>query len=68
MSVIWVTHNTEEALNYSQRTALLNFGEMQQIDTPENIYFKPSNMFTAQFFGHTNITATKILDEYGNVL
>lgn len=68
MSVIWVTHNTEEALNYSQRTALLNFGEMQQIDTPENIYFKPSNMFTAQFFGHTNIIATKILDEQSNVL
>jgi ABC-type sugar transport system ATPase subunit len=63
ITVIWVTHNTEEALNYSDRVALLNFGNLQQIGVPEQIYFKPQNMFVAQFFGHTNIIASKVIKE-----
>jgi ABC-type sugar transport system ATPase subunit len=63
ITVIWVTHNTEEALNYSDRVALLNFGNLQQVGTPEKIYFTPKNMFVAQFFGHTNIIASKVIKE-----
>lgn len=60
ITVIWVTHNTEEALSYAQRAILLHHGKVQQDDLPLNLYLKPRNMFTAKFFGHTNIIASKI--------
>ena len=63
ITTVWVTHNTEEALNYSERVALLNYGKLQQLASPEDMYFRPQNMFTAQFFGHTNIIASKVLVE-----
>lgn len=61
ISVLWVTHETHESLSFSDRIVLLNHGKVQQIDTPENIYQKPTNMFVAQFFGQTNLVAGKII-------
>lgn len=60
ISVVWVTHSQEEALRYSDKVVLLNFGIVQQIGTPEDLYFRPSNLFTAKFFGETNVTVSTI--------
>lgn len=58
-TVIWVTHNTEEALKYSDKLALLNFGSLEQIGSPQELYFKPKNHFVASFFGANNILPAK---------
>lgn len=51
-TMVYVTHDQVEAMTFGDRIALLNFGELQMIDTPENIYHKPANIFTAKFIGN----------------
>lgn len=51
VSTIYVTHDQLEAQAMSERTLLLRKGEVQQIGTPEELYNKPRNMFTADFIG-----------------
>ncbi len=48
---IYVTHDQTEALTMGDRIVVLNEGEIQQIDTPDNIYNKPANTFVATFMG-----------------
>lgn len=48
---IYVTHDQTEALTMGDRIVVLDKGVIQQIDTPENIYHNPSNMFVAGFVG-----------------
>ena len=50
-TMIYVTHDQVEAMTVAQRIAILNKGELQQIDTPENIYRRPANTFVASFIG-----------------
>ncbi|MGL5438009.1 MAG: ABC transporter ATP-binding protein [Lachnospiraceae bacterium] len=53
-TTVYVTHDQEEALAISDRIAIMNKGEIQQIETPENIYSRPYNTFVANFIGHSN--------------
>ena len=48
---IYVTHDQTEALTMGDRVVVLNGGEVQQIDTPQNIYNHPKNVFVATFMG-----------------
>lgn len=48
---IYVTHDQIEAMTIGERIAVLNKGEIQQIDTPSNIYNFPKNTFVASFIG-----------------
>ncbi|QED46499.1 ABC transporter ATP-binding protein [Cytobacillus dafuensis] len=48
---VYVTHDQVEAMALGDRIVVLKKGEIQMLDTPENIYFKPVNVFTAQFIG-----------------
>ncbi len=48
---IYVTHDQTEAMTMGERIAVMKDGEIQQIDTPENIYKNPVNIFTAGFIG-----------------
>ena len=50
-TTIYVTHDQVEAMTMGNRIAVLNFGELQQFDTPENLYNHPANMFVAGFIG-----------------
>lgn len=61
ITVVWVTHNTEEALAYSDRVALLNFGKLMQVGPPQDLYHRPANLFTAQFFNEVNLIPAKLL-------
>lgn len=58
-TMVYVTHDQIEALTFGDRIALLNFGELQQIDTPENIYRRPANIFTAEFIGSPPMNVIK---------
>lgn len=48
---IYVTHDQVEAMTMASRIAVINFGVLQQIDTPQNLYDKPNNLFVAGFIG-----------------
>ena len=52
---VFVTHDQEEALALSSRIAIFNHGELQQIGTPDEVYERPANRFTAEFLGDINI-------------
>ncbi|MEP7286213.1 MAG: sn-glycerol-3-phosphate ABC transporter ATP-binding protein UgpC [Chloroflexota bacterium] len=48
---IYVTHDQVEAMTMGTRIAVMNAGELQQIDTPANLYSNPANVFVAGFIG-----------------
>ncbi len=50
-TIVYVTHDQIEAMTLGDRIVVLNKGEIQQFDTPENIYNKPNNLFVARFIG-----------------
>ncbi|MFB6207208.1 MAG: ABC transporter ATP-binding protein [Haloglomus sp.] len=50
-TVIYVTHNQAEAMTMADRIAVLNAGELQQIDPPLTCYNEPANLFVAGFIG-----------------
>jgi len=53
----YVTNDQVEAMTMADRVAVLNRGVLQQIDTPENIYDHPANLFVAQFVGNPRMNA-----------
>ncbi|MBV6450961.1 MAG: Trehalose import ATP-binding protein SugC [Anaerolineales bacterium] len=48
---IYVTHDQTEAMTMATRIAVINKGVLQQLDTPQNLYDRPSNLFVAGFIG-----------------
>jgi len=51
ITTIYVTHDQVEAMTMGQRIAVMKDGLLQQCDTPENVYGKPTNKFVAGFIG-----------------
>ena len=50
-TMIYVTHEHEEAMTMGDRICVLNYGKIMQVDTPLNLYHKPANKFVAGFIG-----------------
>ena len=50
-TTVYVTHDQHEAITMADKIAVMNFGELQQYDTPENLYNRPFNEFVAGFIG-----------------
>ncbi len=48
---MYVTHDQVEAMTMATRIAVINSGRLQQIDTPQNLYDHPANLFVAGFIG-----------------
>ncbi len=48
---IYVTHDQMEAMTMATRIAVINRGKLQQMDTPQNLYNNPANLFVAGFIG-----------------
>jgi iron(III) transport system ATP-binding protein len=67
ITTIYVTHDQGEALALSDRIAVLNKGIVQQVGTPDELYFHPNNAFTASFIGHANLFSSEICKEYFNI-
>ena len=55
ITVLYVTHDQEEALVMSDRICLMDKGEIVQIDTPDGLYFRPETVFAADFLGESNL-------------
>lgn len=54
-TIIFVTHDQEEALALSDRICLMNSGRIEQMGSPQEIYEKPASRFVADFIGVSNI-------------
>jgi putative spermidine/putrescine transport system ATP-binding protein len=55
LTLVFVTHDQEEALAMSDRIAVMNRGRVEQVGTPVEIYDRPVTRFVADFIGDTNI-------------
>jgi ABC-type Fe3+/spermidine/putrescine transport system ATPase subunit len=55
VTVIYVTHDQSEALAMSDRIAVLDHGEIVDVDTPEALYGRPRSRFIARFLGQANL-------------
>ncbi|CAB0999270.1 sugar ABC transporter ATP-binding protein [Corynebacterium diphtheriae] len=51
VTTLYVTHDQTEALTMGDRIAVLNFGKLQQVGTPRELYDRPANEFVAGFIG-----------------
>jgi ABC-type Fe3+/spermidine/putrescine transport system ATPase subunit len=54
ITFLFVTHDQEEALSMSDRIAVMNAGELEQVGTPQDIYLQPRTRFVASFLGAIN--------------
>jgi multiple sugar transport system ATP-binding protein len=50
-TTIYVTHDQIEAMTLGQRVAVMRDGRIQQVDTPQELYSRPANLFVAAFIG-----------------
>ncbi|MBO0844872.1 MAG: sn-glycerol-3-phosphate ABC transporter ATP-binding protein UgpC [Nocardioides sp.] len=50
-TTVYVTHDQVEAMTMGSRVAVMNLGELQQVDTPLKLYDRPDNLFVAGFIG-----------------
>ncbi len=51
VTTVYVTHDQVEAMTMGDRVAVLSRGSLQQVDTPQNLYDNPDNLFVAAFIG-----------------
>lgn len=54
ITVVFVTHDQEEAMSLSHRIVVMNKGEMAQVGTPSEIYDAPKDSYVASFIGQMN--------------
>jgi putative spermidine/putrescine transport system ATP-binding protein len=59
-TIVFVTHDQEEALALSDRVCLMHNGRIAQIDTPREIYSQPKSLFVADFIGQSSILKGKV--------
>ena len=62
---VYVTHDQEEALNLSDRLAVLNHGHVVQCDEPRKVYARPRTRFVADFFRGCNVLAGELVESGG---
>ncbi len=66
---VYVTHDQVEAMTMGTRIAVMNAGELQQIDSPQQLYSHPANIFVAGFIGSPsmNFFDAQLTDEGGKL-
>ncbi len=60
LTFVYVTHDQGEALSMSDRVAVMNHGRVEQIGTPEDLYYSPRNDFVAGFVGKSNLLDVQV--------
>lgn len=68
LTMVYVTHDQEEALALSDTVAVMRAGRIEQIGTPEEVYFRPRTAFVADFLGATNMLAGTVLGRDGDMV
>jgi ABC-type Fe3+/spermidine/putrescine transport system ATPase subunit len=54
VTVLYVTHDQDEALILSDRIAIMDHGRLHQVGTPREVYERPNSTFVARFMGESN--------------
>lgn len=69
-TIIYVTHDQTEAMTLGTRIVVMKDGVVQQVDTPQNLYQKPANLFVAGFMGspQMNFLDAQIMEENNQIL
>ncbi|WP_219835593.1 ABC transporter ATP-binding protein [Paenibacillus sp. R14(2021)] len=67
LTMVFVTHDQEEALSISDRIVVMNHGNIEQIASPQAIYDEPNTLFVAQFIGKMNFLKGVISDSQAAV-
>ncbi|RZB31887.1 MAG: hypothetical protein SRB1_01506 [Desulfobacteraceae bacterium Eth-SRB1] len=69
MTTVYVTHNQDEAILLGDRVSVLNHGEIEQIEAPDELFYHPKTEFVARFVGAKNILKVRIIEinQYGAV-
>jgi multiple sugar transport system ATP-binding protein len=64
VTTVYVTHDQVEAMTLGQRAAVMNAGRIQQVDTPQGLYWGPVNLFVAAFIGSPsmNLVEAEVAD------
>ena len=60
-TTVYVTHDQVEAMTLGERAAVMNEGTIQQVDTPQGLYWSPVNLFVAAFIGSPSMN---LVDAY----
>jgi len=68
MTVLYVTHDQEEAMSMSDRIAILNHGRIDQVGPPGEVYERPANPFVGRFLGEANLIEGTIVVVAGDVV
>lgn len=66
ITFVYITHDQEEAINMSDRIAVMNEGRFEQIGTPDEIYNHPKTSYVATFVGNANILKGKVESQTGD--
>jgi len=67
ITTIFVTHDQEEAMSISDEIVVMNFGVIQQIGKPQDVYNEPANEFVAKFLGTPPINIIEGVNEDGKL-
>jgi multiple sugar transport system ATP-binding protein len=67
VTTIYVTHDQKEAMTLGTRIAVMKDGVLQQVGTPEEVYFRPANTFVATFIGTPpmNLLQAQVIEHDG---
>ncbi len=65
VTTVYVTHDQIEAMTMGDRVAVLKDGYLQQVDTPQNLYDRPDNVFVAAFIGSPSMNLYEAVVEIG---
>ena len=68
-TIIYVTHDQTEAMTLGTRIVVMKDGVVQQVDTPQNLYNNPNNLFVAGFIGspQMNFMDAEVIEKAGDV-
>ena len=66
MTVLYVTHDQEEAMSMSDRIAILNRGRIDQVGPPGEVYERPANPFVGRFLGEANLIEATIALQFAD--
>ncbi|KFK93273.1 MULTISPECIES: ABC transporter ATP-binding protein [unclassified Serratia (in: enterobacteria)] len=68
-TTVYVTHDQTEAMTMGDRICVMKLGHIMQVDTPDNLYHFPKNMFVAGFIGapEMNIKPSKLVEQDGKI-
>jgi ABC-type Fe3+/spermidine/putrescine transport system ATPase subunit len=68
LTAIHITHDQEEVMSIADRIIIMKKGQIVEIGTPDQLYFRPKNLFTANFLGEANFIEGKVVSSQLSII